>query len=53
MSYGHRHHHAAIRPYVRQDDPELDALALNDTDDEFLHHHVAAIRESLADRHAA
>jgi hypothetical protein len=49
MSYQPSHHTAATRHQPPMDAAEIDALLLDDEADDFLDHHVAAIRESLAD----
>jgi hypothetical protein len=49
MFYQPNQRTAATRPQPPMDATELDALLLDDEADDFLDHHVAAIRESLTD----
>ncbi len=49
MSYQPNHRTAAATYQPPMDADELDALLLDDDADDFLDHHVAAIRESLTD----
>ena len=49
MSYQPSHRTAATRQQPPQDAADFDAFLLDEADDDFLDHHVAAIRESLTD----
>jgi hypothetical protein len=49
MSYQSIHRTAVITPPPPIDAALLDAMLLDDETDDFLDHHVAAIRESLTD----
>lgn len=50
MTYQPSHPTAAKQPQPPMTGADIDALLLDDEPDDFLDHHVAAIRESLAER---
>jgi hypothetical protein len=49
MPYQHSHRTAATSPQPPMDAAELDAMLIDDADDDCLDRQLAAIRESLAD----
>jgi hypothetical protein len=52
MPYQHSHLNAATGLMPPMDADELDALLIDDEDDDFLDRHLADIRETLADLHS-
>ena len=52
MPYQHSRRTASTTHQPRMNDPNIDALPIDDGLDEFLDREIAAIRESLADFHS-